>query len=98
MTSRGQRLVIALLVLVGCWVLWFLLQRGWIIALGLSVVASLTAEYLGTKIFSGNSWFESLSVEHSGFSVWRVVLLVMAVLLIFSLIVLDRLAFSKIIY
>jgi hypothetical protein len=68
----GLKAVISLLVLVSCWILWFVFYRGWIIALGLSVVASLCAEYLGAKVFTKNSWFDRLSVEHSRFSVLRI--------------------------
>ncbi len=92
----GLRVAICLFVLVGCWVLWFLLDRGWIIALGLSVVACLCGEYIGTRIFGGRAWFERLSVEQSGFSVWRIALGVLMVLLFFSFIVLARLVFLKV--
>jgi hypothetical protein len=89
----GPGVVICLLVLVGCWVLWFILDRGWIIALGLSIVACLCGEYIGSQILGGRPWFERLSAEHSGFSVWRIVLGVLLVLLLFSLIIVARLVF-----
>jgi len=92
----GLRVAICLFVLVGCWVLWFLLDRGWIIALGLSIVACLCGEYIGTRIFGGRAWLERLSVEQSGFSVWRIALGVLIVLLFFSFIVLARLVFFKV--
>ncbi len=92
----GLKAVISLLVLVSCWILWFVFHRAWIIALGLSVVASLCAEYLGAKVFTKNSWFDRLSVEHSGFSVLRIAIGVIVVLVVFSLIILGRLVFLKI--
>jgi hypothetical protein len=92
----GLTLVICLLVLAGCWVLWFILDKGWIVALGLSIVACLCGEYIGSQILGGRPWFERLSVEHSGFSVWRIVLGVFLVLLVFSLIIVGRLIFLRV--
>lgn len=92
----GLKAVISLLVLVACWILWFVFDRGWIIALGLSVVACLSAEYVGAKVFTKNSWFDRLSVEYSGFSVLRIAIGVIVVLVIFSVIILGRLVFLRI--
>jgi hypothetical protein len=92
----GPKAIFSLSILIACWILWFVLDRGWIIAFGLSIVGCLCAEYLGTKLFTQNSWFDRLSVEHSGFSVWRIVLGVVVVLLFFSVIMLGRIAFLRI--
>ena len=92
----GLRLAISVTILVGCWVLWFVLARGWIISLGLSLVACICGEYIGSQIFGGRAWFERLSVEHSGFSLWRIAVGVLAVLLFFAFIILGRLVFLKV--
>jgi len=94
----GLKVAISLVVLVGCWILWFIFARGWIIALGLSIVAALFAEQVGIKVLTGKAWFERLSVQHSGFSVWRIALVVLVVLLIFSVIIMGRLVFLKIVH
>jgi len=89
---HGLRTAMALLVLVGCWILWFALPGGWILSIGLSVVGCLAGECLGEN-FGRNSWFERLSVEHSGFSILRIVVGVTVVLLIGPLFIIARLAF-----
>jgi hypothetical protein len=88
-SRTGFKIDISLLVLIASWILWFVLDRGWIIAIGLTVASELTAEYLGEGIFTHNSWFERLSVEHAGFSVWRILAGVMVGVLILSLIILG---------
>jgi len=85
----GLRTAIALLVLVGCWILWFALPGGWIRSIGLSVVGCLAGEYLGEEIIGRNSWFERLSVKHSGFSILRIVVGVTVVLLIGALFIIG---------
>jgi len=95
-THVGLKVAISWSVLVGCWILWFVLERGWIMALGLSIVACLCGEYLGSKTLTNNRWFDRLSVEHSGFSVWRIALGFVVVLLIFSAFLLARLVASNI--
>ena len=82
--------IVTLVILLGCWVLWFMLSGGWFAALLLSVVGCLSAEYLGFKIFRGRRWFERLSVEHTGFSIWRIVLGTLFVLLVAALFILGR--------
>ena len=64
----------------------------------LSIVGCLVAEYLGFKLVSRNKWFEQLSVEHSGFSIWRIILGVIVVVLIAVVIILARLLFLRIFY
>lgn len=91
----GLKLAICAIILVGCWVLWFVLDRGWIIALGLSVVGCVCGEYIG-ETFGGRAWFERLSVEHSGFSLWRIAVGVLAVLLFVAFIILGRLVVLKV--
>src|SRR5215471_3830698 len=88
---HGLRTAMALLVLVGCWILWFALPGSWILSIGLSV-GCLAGECLGEN-FGRNSWFERLSVEHSGFSILRIVVGVTVVLLIGPLFIIARLAF-----
>ena len=41
---------------------------GWIFA----IAADLIGEFLGDMTFTDASWFERLSVEHTGFSVLRI--------------------------
>ena len=92
------KVIISVLVLIACWALWFLLERSWITILVLSIVGCLVAEYLGFKLVSRNKWFEQLSVEHSGFSIWRIILGVIVVVLIAVVIILARLLFLRIFY
>jgi hypothetical protein len=92
------KVIITVLVLIACWALWFLLEGGWVTILVLSIVGCLAAEYLGFKLLSRNKWFEQLSVEHSGFSIWRIILGVIVVLLIAVVIILARLLFLRIFY
>ena len=88
---NASQTIVALLILVSCWVLWFLLDGGWFTALALSVVGGLSGEYLGANLFT-RKWLNNLSVETSGFSVLRIVLGVGIVLLIFGGFILIRLA------
>jgi hypothetical protein len=67
-----------------------------LIAIGLSVVADLVGEWLGEEALTKRTWFDRLSTEHSGFSVRRIVVGVMVVLLSFSLIISVRLAFLSV--
>lgn len=92
----GLKLAISMSTLVGCWILWSILDKGWIMVLGLSIVGGLCAEYLGSKFLTNNRWFDRLSVEYSGFSLWRIVIGTAVVLLIFSVFFLAWLLFSKI--
>jgi hypothetical protein len=92
------KIIITLLVLIACWALWFLLERSWATLLVLSIVGCLAAEYVGFKLFSKNQGFEQLSVEHSGFSIWRIMLGVTVVLLISAMIILARLLFLRVFY
>src|SRR6478752_6614305 len=91
----GLRVAISVFVLFGCWVLWFVIGQGWLIGLGLSIVACLFGEYVGEQVFSGRAWFEKLSVEHSGFSVWRIFLGVLMVLSFLSFIIVARMIFLR---
>jgi hypothetical protein len=95
---HGLRTAIALLILVVCWILWFVLPGGWIVSIGLSFVGCLAGERLGEEIFAGNPWFERLSVERSGFSILRIVLGVTVVILIGALFIIGRLAFSSLLH
>ena len=90
--------IITILVLIACWALWFLLERSWVTILVLSIGGCLAAEYLGFKLLSRNKWFEQLSVEHSGFSIWRIILAVIGVVLIAVVIILARLLFLRVFY
>lgn len=92
------KVIITVLVLIACWALWFLLVRSWVTILMLSIVGCLAAEYLGFKLLSRNKWFEQLSVEHSGFSIWRIILGVIGVVLIAVVIILARLLFLRVFY
>lgn len=92
------KVIITVLVLIACWGLWFLLERSWITILVLSIVGCLAAEYLGFKLVSRNKWFEQLSVEHSGFSIWRIILGVIVVVLITVVIILARLLILRVFY
>jgi hypothetical protein len=92
------KVIITVLVLIACWALWFLLKGGWVTILVLSIVGCLAAEYLGFKLLSRNKWFEQLSVEHSGFSIWRIILGVIVVVLITVVIILARLLFLRVFY
>ena len=56
---------------------------GWIFA----IAADLTGEFLGEVIFTDNSWFERLSVEHTGFSVLRILAGVIVGVLLLLLII-----------
>lgn len=96
--QSALKVIITVLVLIGCWALWFLLNRGWLITLVLSIVGCLSAEYLGFKIFTRNRWFDQLSVDHSGFSIWRILLGVIVVLLISGVIILARLLVVQVFY
>lgn len=105
-TSRGKirtkhstlKVIVTVLVLTACWGLWFLLERSWVTVLALSIVGCLAAEYLGFKLVSGSRWFEQLSVEHSGFSIWRIILGVIGVVLIFVVVILARLLILRVFY
>jgi hypothetical protein len=80
------------------WVLGSVLviDEGWVLALGLSIVACLCGESIGEQVFGRRAWFEKLSVEHSGVSVWRILLGVVIALLFVSLMIIARLIFLRI--
>jgi hypothetical protein len=94
--NSSLKMIVTLSILVGCWILWFVFARSWIVAILLSIIACVCGEFLGINIFSENRRINRLSVEHSGFSIWRVLLGVLIVLLIFSAIMGAGLVFSRV--
>lgn len=89
------KVIITVLVLIACWTVWYLIERSWVAILVLSIVGCVAAEYLGFKLIHKNKWFEQLSVEQAGFSIKRIVLGVLVVLMGVGVLIVGRMIYLQ---
>lgn len=86
--------VVAVLVFVICLIATFAVQS-WLVSLVLCIFASACVEYLGEEGITRWKWLNRLSVEHAGFSIARIALGVLVVLVFAGVLVLGRLIYLR---
>lgn len=91
------KVIVTILLFLACSIVSFASQS-WFLSVLLFVAAFACAEYLGVRLFARLKWFNRLSVEHSGFSIMRVLLGVWIALTIVTLVFVGRLLYLRLVH